>query len=87
MTGSSVASFLPIPFSPVSVAIFAASCASLTSGRFHHRELRPPPGTVVTSNLPFQEWTTVFASERLTRSRNAESDHMTRFSPEQHGAG
>ena len=22
--------------------------------------------TIVTSNLPFQEWTTVFASERLT---------------------
>ena len=29
--------------------------------------------TIVTSNLPFQEWTSVFASERLTGARPSNS--------------
>ena len=33
--------------------------------------------TIVTSNLPFQEWTTVFASERLTGAPEPVNDFET----------
>ena len=39
--------------------------------------------TIVTSNLPFQEWTTVFASERLTARCSTASREKRRELPAQ----
>ena len=38
----------------------ASCCSTSSAGRYENG------ATIVTSNLPFQEWTSVFASERLT---------------------
>jgi hypothetical protein len=48
----------------LSLRAFASCFLSFRPGRPHHRYERG--STIVTRNLPFDEWTGIFASERLT---------------------